>query len=138
VTEYLEPERDERASLKALLIALDASETTLKRDAVRFEGRTGDWGIRGSTDRAGNDGNVIYADGAGYLLYVTTDEPNDREPSSRPWSGAKSKLSFCRVMQDGDWEGCLYLARLPAPLRWGFPPLLFGYAEVFQFWSTIV
>jgi hypothetical protein len=49
------------------------------------------------------------------LLYVTTDEPNEREPSSRPWSGAKSKLSFCRVTQDGDWEGCLYLDRLPAP-----------------------
>jgi hypothetical protein len=40
---------------------------------------------------------------------------DDREPSSRPWSGAKSKLSFCRVTQDGDREGCLYLARLPAP-----------------------
>jgi len=65
--------------------------------------------------RHDNDGNVIYSDGAGYLLYVTTDEPNEREPSSRPWSGAKSKLSFCRVTQDGDWEGRLYLDRLPAP-----------------------
>jgi hypothetical protein len=115
LTEYFKPERDDRASLKAMLIALDASDTTLKRDVIRGEGRTGDWGIRGSTDRHDNDGNVIYSDGAGYVLYVTTDEPNEREPSSRPWSGAKAKLSFCRVTQDGDWEGCMYLDRLPAP-----------------------
>jgi hypothetical protein len=88
MTEYFKPERDDRANLKAMLIALDASDTTLKRDVIRGEGRTGDWGIRGSTDRHDNDGNVIYSDGAGYLLYVTTDEPNEREPSSRPWSGA--------------------------------------------------
>ena len=49
MTEYFKPERDDRASLKAMLIALDASDTTLKRDVIRGEGRTGDWGIRGST-----------------------------------------------------------------------------------------
>jgi hypothetical protein len=37
----------------------------------------------------------------------------DREPSSRPWSRAKVTLGFCRVIQDGNWEGCLYLDRLP-------------------------
>jgi hypothetical protein len=61
MTDYFKPERDDRASLKAMLIALDASDTALKRDVVRGEGRTGDWGIRGPTDRAGNDGNVIYS-----------------------------------------------------------------------------
>jgi hypothetical protein len=40
MTEYFKPERDERASLKAMLIALDASDTTLKRDVIRGEGRT--------------------------------------------------------------------------------------------------
>ena len=51
----------------------------------------------------------------GYLLYFTVDESSkdDREPSSRPWETAKVKLAFCGVTQDGDWEGCLYLDRLP-------------------------
>jgi hypothetical protein len=97
VTQYLKPERDERASLKAMLIALDASETTLKRDVVRGEGRTGDWGIRGSTDRAGNDANV-----ADYLLYATTPErdyPHPDDPnriltrgSARRWENIKRIL----------------------------------------------
>ena len=110
----------DRERLLVLLDALDASETTLQRDLVRFEGRTGDWGIRGrSRDKAGNDASVIYPDGAGFLLYVTFGEKTgddgiDREPSSLPWKNAKAKLAFCRVTQDGDWEGCLRLDRLPA------------------------
>jgi hypothetical protein len=108
------PERDDRASLKALLVALDASETRLQRDPpIRKHGNTGDWAIYGTLGR-------IYPDGDGYLLYVTTEEKVganyiDRKPSSRPWNGAKSRLSFCRVTQDGDFEGCLRLERLPAP-----------------------
>jgi hypothetical protein len=37
----------------------------------------------------------------------------EREPSSRPWKNAKARLTFCKVTQDGDWEGCLHLDRLP-------------------------
>jgi hypothetical protein len=101
----------DRERLVALLDALDASETTLQRDLVRNEGRTGDWGIRGKYGH-------VYPDGAGYLLYVTIEEKTgkdgiDREPSPRPWKAAKARLSFCQVTQDGDWEGCLYLDRLP-------------------------
>ncbi|HWW37153.1 MAG TPA: hypothetical protein VNZ23_18195 [Xanthobacteraceae bacterium] len=108
----------DRERLLALLDALDGSETTLQRDMVRGEGRTGDWGIRGQKDRKGNDANVIYPDGAGYLLYVTPGEKTgkdgiDREPSPRSWKDAKAKLSFCQITQDGDWEGCLRLDRLP-------------------------
>jgi hypothetical protein len=55
----------DRERLVALLNALDASETTLQRDLVRGEGRTGDFGIRGDKDRKGNDANVIYPDGDG-------------------------------------------------------------------------
>jgi len=55
----------DRERLLALLDALDGSETTLQRDMVRGEGRTGDWGIRGQKDRKGNDANVIYPDGSG-------------------------------------------------------------------------
>jgi hypothetical protein len=110
---------NDRDRLLALLHALDASETTLQRDVVRAEGRTGDWGIRGrGRDKAGNDASVIYPDGTGFLLYVTFGEKTgddgvDREPSSLPWKNSKTKLPFCRVTQDGDWEGCLRLDRLP-------------------------
>jgi hypothetical protein len=101
----------DRERLVALLNALDASQTTLQRDLVRYEGRVGDWGIRGKYGH-------VYPDGAGYLLYVTIKEKTgpdgiDREPSPRLWKAAKANLSFCRVTQDGDWEGCLYLDRLP-------------------------
>jgi hypothetical protein len=109
---------NDRERLVALLDALDASQTTLQRDVVRGEGRTG---IRGrSRDKAGNDASVIYPDGDGFLLYVTFGERTgdygvDREPSSLPWKNAKAKLSFCNVTQDGDWEGCLRLSGLPNP-----------------------
>jgi hypothetical protein len=70
----------DRERLVALLDALDASETTLQRDLVRYEGRVGDWGIRGrSRDKAGNDASVIYPDGAGLLLYVTFGEKTGDE-----------------------------------------------------------
>jgi hypothetical protein len=57
----------DRERLLAFLNALDASETTLQRDpAIRDQDNDGDWAIR----RWGH----IYPDGAGYLLYVTTEE----------------------------------------------------------------
>jgi hypothetical protein len=33
--------------------------------------------------------------------------------SPRRWTGIKKRLGFCRLTQDGDDEGCLYLDRLP-------------------------
>jgi hypothetical protein len=33
--------------------------------------------------------------------------------STRRWLVIKGKLSFCRLTQDGDSEGCLHLDRLP-------------------------
>ena len=101
------PERDERASLKALLAALDASETTLRRDLVRGEGRAGDWAICGKLGH-------VYPDGDGYLLCVVADDERNR--SARRWTNVKARLAdICRVTQDGDDQGCLYLDRLPAP-----------------------
>ena len=61
----------ERASLKALLAALDASETTLRRDLVRSEGRAGDWAIYGKLGH-------VYADGDGYLLCVVASDERDQ------------------------------------------------------------
>jgi hypothetical protein len=55
--QYHEPHRYDRASLLALLAALDASRRALCRDAC------GDWQIRGK------DGH-IYPSGDGYVAYV--------------------------------------------------------------------
>ena len=57
----------DRALLLPLITALDASPLALKRDLVRGEGRTGDWGIFGQLGH-------IYPDGDGFLLYVSTEE----------------------------------------------------------------
>jgi len=86
----------ERAKLETLITALDASSRSLRRDS------RGDWHI------AGKHGQ-IFADGKGFLIVVSTDA------SSRRWNNVKTRLSFCRVTQDGDDEGCLHIDRLPAP-----------------------
>jgi hypothetical protein len=94
---------DDRAHLERLVAALDASPLALQRDEIRGEGRTGDWGIFG---RLGH----IYSDGAGFLLYVASDE------SARRWNNVKARLSpFCHLINDGDDEGCFHLDRLPMP-----------------------
>ena len=84
----------ERAHIETLLNALDATPRALRRDA------SGNWHIGGKHGQ-------IFADGKGYLIVVQTDE------SSRRWTNVKRRLSFCRVTQDGDDEGCLHLDRLP-------------------------
>jgi hypothetical protein len=96
----------ERSHLHAFRTATDASATTLERPVCG--GWVGDYQITGKT-------GYVLANGAGYLLYVTIDErtATEREPSSRPWKNAKARLAFCKVTQDGDWEGCLHLDRLP-------------------------
>src|SRR5690242_1525448 len=42
------------------------------------------------------------------------EERGDQQPSAKHRNLAKQRLSFCRVTQDGDWEGCLHLDRLPS------------------------
>jgi hypothetical protein len=94
-------DRDGRASLRVLLLALDASPLSLRRDFWRGMGRKGDYAVRGKRGH-------IYPDGEGYLLYA-------RGHSARRWSAAKHKLSFCQLRIDGDDEGTLHLDRLPSP-----------------------
>jgi hypothetical protein len=94
--EYREPHRDDRASLLALLAALDASPRALCCDDC------GDWQISGKSGQ-------IYRDGTGYLIVVATEE------SARRWTNIKQRLTLCRVTQNGDDEGALHLDRLPAP-----------------------
>lgn len=87
---------NERAHLETLLIALDASPRALHKDAC------GDWSISGKTGH-------IFADGQGYLIYVATKE------SARRWTNIKRHLSFCRITQQGDTEGCMHLDMPPTP-----------------------
>jgi hypothetical protein len=92
----------DRAHLDTFLTAIDASPTALERPVCW--GWTGDWQI------TGKHGHVL-PDGAGFLLYVSTDE------SPRRWTNVKRRLGFCRVTQDGDDEGCLHLDRLPIAIE---------------------
>jgi hypothetical protein len=87
---------NERAHLEILLTALDATPRALRRDGC------GDWAIEGKC-------GYIYADGSGFLIVIITGD------SIRRWANAKGKLTFCRVTQDGDDEGCLHLDHLPMP-----------------------
>jgi hypothetical protein len=99
---HFQPERDDRACLKALLSALDASEAILQRDPpIRDQDNTGDWAIYGSHGH-------IYPDGDGYLLYA--------HATPRRWTSIKQS-PFCKLTQDGDDEGCLHLDRLPTAVE---------------------
>src|SRR5262245_5400250 len=81
-----------RAQQQRLVAALNVRARALSRDEC------GDWRITG---RHGH----LYADGHGWLLYVT----------DRRWSWVKTRLDFCELTQDGDDEGCLQLRALPTP-----------------------
>ncbi len=85
----------ERAHLETLLRGLDATPSALWRDSC------GAWAIRGKRGH-------IYADGKGFLIVFTG-------KSIRRWANTKAKLTFCRVTQDGDDEGCLHLDHPPTP-----------------------
>ena len=90
-----------RTNLLVLLVALDASPLSLRRDFWRGMGRRGDHAIHGKRGH-------IYPDGDGYLLCI-------RAQSARLWSAAKRKLSFCQLRIDGEDEGTLHLDHLPSP-----------------------
>lgn len=87
-----------------LIEALGARENSLRRDEC------GDWRINGrfgciwSEPMDGVVGYQIYFRGASELEEPTT---------TQAWTWAKKGLSFCRVTQDGDAEGMLFLDRLP-------------------------
>jgi hypothetical protein len=87
-----------RIQLETLLRALGASPRALRLDGC------GDWAIIGKLGH-------IFLDGQEFLLCVTTDE------SVRRWFNVKQQLSFCRLTQDGDDEGCLHLDRLPTNIE---------------------
>jgi hypothetical protein len=87
---------NDQTRLEALVAAIDASPRALWRD------QCGDYMITGKLGH-------IFADGQGFLLYVSTRE------SPRRWTMVKRRLAFCHLYQDGDDEGCLRLDGLPRP-----------------------
>ena len=107
------PPAVQRPALLKLVEALGCRDAALRRDEC------GDWRINGKF-------GYIYAvpgmtvhglpPGEGFQLYFRG-APEWEEPStSQPWTWAKKALGpFCRVTQDGDTEGMLFLARLPTP-----------------------
>jgi hypothetical protein len=87
----------DRDRLRELLKALSASELALRLDEC------GAWRING---RKGH--GYTWGDGESFVLYVACG-------SARAWSAAKKRLAFCRIVQDGDDEGCWRLLGLPSP-----------------------
>jgi hypothetical protein len=74
---------------------MNASERALRLDEC------GAWQV------TGKHGHIYsWGDGRSFVL-VTGGE------SIRHWSAIKRRLSFCKVTQDGDCEGCLRLFELP-------------------------
>lgn len=81
--------------LRGLLLALEGSKRTLRRDEC------GAWRILG---RKGHD--YTWGPSGGWLLFCDAG-------TCRKWSAIKRRLSFCKVTQDGDTEGCLRLFEPP-------------------------
>jgi hypothetical protein len=85
----------DKAELKRLASALNAAKASLRLDECRV------WHLKG---RRGHI--AAWGDGKSWLLFVQC-------RSARHRTATKSRLSFCRVTQDGDDEGALRLDRLP-------------------------
>jgi hypothetical protein len=82
-----------RQSLALFAAALGSASTVFRHD------ESGDPRINGKRGH-------VYAVSRGFLLSCVCD-------SRRAWTYAKRALSFARVTQDGDEEGCLLMDRLP-------------------------
>jgi hypothetical protein len=91
----------DRQHQKDLLAAINGWDRALRRDEC------GAWRINGTR------GSIhTWGDGSSWVLYVAG-------RSALHWTWLKKKLSFCRVTQDGDDEGCLRLVSLPTPEQAG-------------------
>ena len=88
----------DRAQQTGLLKALNASPGTLGRDEC------GAWTITGSAGRI-----FTWGDGKSWVLCAGT--------SPKQWSASKARLSFAKVTQDGEADGCLHLHALPTPAQ---------------------
>jgi hypothetical protein len=108
------PPTKQREALLALARAgLDTRDSALRRDAC------GDWRINGRF------GHIYAVPGVpwggmegveGFQIYFRGAPEFEEPTTSQPWTWAKKALEpFCRVTQDGDMEGMLFLDHLPTP-----------------------
>jgi hypothetical protein len=104
------PPAVQRPALLKLVEALGVQERTLYRDEC------GDWRVNGKF------GHIYAVPGIpwggmerveGFQLYFRGAPEFEETLSSQGWTWAKKALAFCRVTQDGDTEGMLFLGRLP-------------------------
>jgi hypothetical protein len=108
------PPKVQREALLKLVEALGCRDAALRRDEC------GDWAVKG---RCGH----IYAvpgttahgfpPGEGFQIYFRGAEEFGEPLSSKGWPYAKRALLFCKVTQDGDDEGMLFLDRLPTEIE---------------------
>lgn len=90
--------RADRQNLSELLVTLLASASHLRVDEAGWHVLEGKHGyIAKYSDRPDD-----------ILIYISC-------RSRRHWTYTKKRLSFCKVTQDGDSEGCLRLSRKPTP-----------------------
>jgi hypothetical protein len=87
----------DRAALRELAHALDATGSSLSRDDCR------QWWIWGSRGRICSDGAV-----GSWTLVIECE-------TAREWSAVERSLSFCITGQNGDSEGNFRLDGLPTP-----------------------
>jgi|SRR6516162_3692302 hypothetical protein len=103
------PPPRQRETLLKLVEALGCRDNVLRRDECSdwmIKGKLGHiYAVPGTLDRPKAEGFQIYFRGA----------PEFEEPTTgKAWTYAKQALKpFCAVTQDGDWEGLLFLDRLP-------------------------
>jgi len=87
----------DREMQRCLLVALDASQRSLRRDEC------GAWRVTGRKGHA-----YTWGPNGGWLLYCNPGTP-------RKWTNLKKRLSLCNITQDGDDDGCLRLLEMPTP-----------------------
>jgi hypothetical protein len=107
------PPAVQRPALLKLVEALGCRDAALRRDEC------GDWRINGK------HGYIYAVPGIpwggmekveGFQIYFRGAAEFEEPTSSQAWTWARKTLEpFCRVTQDGDMEGMLFLARLPTP-----------------------
>jgi len=94
----LEQARTDKAQLENMHQALNAAKTAFRRDDCDL------WVI------SGKHGYIsTWGDGESFHIVCIA------ESSERQWGADKKRLSFCRLTQNGDFDGAFRLDRLPTP-----------------------
>jgi hypothetical protein len=105
------PPTRQREALLKLVEALGCWDRALRRDDC------GGWAVFGKLGHIHAVPRMTVhglPPGDGFQIYFRGAPEFDEPTTTKAWTYAKQALKFCRVTQDGDWEGCLFLDRLPS------------------------